>query len=164
MAKQEYNLELNKIRSILVGSTKGFTVTEISRRIGTNRNSIAKYLDILVTSGTVEMKTVGSAKLFTLSKRMPIASIINFSSDSSLSSTRTSTSSFANENMLAFERKSLDEITGNNVRSLALSKDGDAEIRKLLDDSMGGQELQQISNSGPGRTRRLPRKIHTGDP
>ena len=36
-----YKPELNKIRGLLVGSSKGLTVTEISRKMGINRNSVA---------------------------------------------------------------------------------------------------------------------------
>ncbi len=141
MAMQEYNKEMNKIRSILIGSTKGCTVTEISKRIGINRNSVAKYLDILVTTGTVEMKTVGSAKLFTLSKRMPLSSIIDISSDYILLLDEDSNVTYANENMLRFENSTLEEIIGKPVSTLELSRKSGSRINRIVLESISGREI-----------------------
>jgi len=141
IASQEYNQELNKIRSILVGSSKGYTVTEIARKIKINRNSVAKYLDILVTAGVAEMKMVGSAKLFTLSKRMSITSIINISSDYILLLDEDSNVTYANENMLKFEGKSLDEIVGKQVNTLELVRSAGSNISQLFKESLQGKEV-----------------------
>lgn len=141
IAIQEYNQELNKIRSILVGSSKGFTVTEIARKIKINRNSVAKYLDILVTAGVAEMKMVGSAKLFTLSKRMSITSIINISSDYILLLDEDSNVTYANENMLSFEGKTLDEIVGKHVDTLELVRLTNNSISTICKESLQGKEV-----------------------
>ena len=61
---ENYNQELDQIKRFLRGTSKGLTVTEIAHHIQVNRNSVAKYLDILRTSGLVEMKAVGSAKIY----------------------------------------------------------------------------------------------------
>jgi PAS domain S-box-containing protein len=141
MATHEYDQILGKIRSILVGSTKGYTVTEIARKIGTNRNSVAKYLDILVTGGTVEMKIIGSAKLFTLSKRMPLTSIINISSDYILLLDEETNVTYANEKMLRFENSTIDEIVGKPVASLELARQSVPGISNFVSESMGGREI-----------------------
>ena len=49
-----YDRELARIKNFLKGSSKGYTVTEISHAIDINRNSVAKYLDVLCISGAVE--------------------------------------------------------------------------------------------------------------
>ena len=78
---ESYHQELDQIKKVLRATSKGLTVTEIARHLKVNRNSLAKYLDILLTSGLVEMKAVGSAKIFSLTKRVPISSILSLSSD-----------------------------------------------------------------------------------
>ena len=138
---QEYDQELGKIRGILVGSTKGYTVTEIARKLGINRNSVAKYLDILVTSGTVEMKVVGSAKLFTLSKRMPLSSIINISSDYILLLDDEANVTYANENMLRFESTSLDEIVGKPVATLEFARRSVSGITRMVGEALAGRDI-----------------------
>ena len=76
-----YQKELKRIKTILKENPKGMTVTDISREMHTNRNSVAKYLDILLISGHAEMVTFGPAKVFFPSRRVPISNVINFISD-----------------------------------------------------------------------------------
>ena len=76
-----YQKELSRIKTILRDNPKGMTVTDISREIAINRNSVAKYLDILLISGHAEMITFGPAKVFFPSRRVPISSVLNFVSD-----------------------------------------------------------------------------------
>ena len=59
-----YEHEFALIKKILQENPKGMTVTDISRKIKINRNSVAKYLDIMRISGHVEMITFGPAKVF----------------------------------------------------------------------------------------------------
>jgi PAS domain S-box-containing protein len=61
--------------------SQGLTITEIARKIGMNRNSVAKYLQILMVSGQVEKQTVGNAKVYSLSQRKPLSSILSCTSD-----------------------------------------------------------------------------------
>ena len=141
MALGQYGPELKKIKGLLVGSTKGLTVTEIARKMQINRNSVAKYLDVLLTAGIVEMKEVGSAKLFTISKRMSLTSIINVTSDYILVLDEESRVTFANENMLSFEKKTLDEISGISADDLEIVRKAVPGIHPLMKSSLGGQEL-----------------------
>ena len=57
------------------------TVTDIAREININRNSVAKYLDILLISGQAEMVTFGPAKVFFPSSRLPLSALLNLTSD-----------------------------------------------------------------------------------
>jgi len=57
------------------------TVTDIAREIDINRNSVAKYLDILLISGHAEMITFGPAKVFFPSRRIPLSALLNFTMD-----------------------------------------------------------------------------------
>lgn len=76
-----YQQEIALIQKILKENPKGMTVTDISRKIKINRNSVAKYLDIMRISGMVEMITFGPAKVYFPSRRIPIADMINYTSD-----------------------------------------------------------------------------------
>jgi len=140
MLNEKYYQELKKIRGFLVGLNKGLTITEISRKMGINRNSVAKYLDVLVTSGAVEMKVVGSAKLYTISKRMPFSSILNVSSDYVLVLDDESRVTYANKNMLTLERKTLEEISGMSTDHLEVTKHAVPNIQKFIEESLRGKE------------------------
>ena len=76
-----YKQEIALIKKVLKQNPKGMTVTDISRKIKVNRNSVAKYLDIMRISGQVEMITFGPAKVFFPSKRVPLNNILNYTSD-----------------------------------------------------------------------------------
>jgi PAS domain S-box-containing protein len=70
-----------RIKKLLKANPRGMTITDISKRININRNSVARYMDILNLSGQVEMRQLGPAKLFYLSQRVPMSAMLNFSSD-----------------------------------------------------------------------------------
>jgi PAS domain S-box-containing protein len=68
-----------RIREELRKNPKGLTITDIATRIEINRNSTARYLDVLQFSGQVEMRKVGPAKLYFLSQRVPLEAMLNLS-------------------------------------------------------------------------------------
>ncbi|MEM0493059.1 MAG: PAS domain-containing protein [Candidatus Thermoplasmatota archaeon] len=78
---ESYKQELTQIKEILQNNPKGMTVTDIARAVNINRNSVAKYLDILLASGQAEMITFGPAKVFFPSRRVPLIHLLNYISD-----------------------------------------------------------------------------------
>ena len=72
---------LDRILNILKFKSKGMTITEISHVTNIHRNSIAKYLQVLLASGKVDVKLVGNAKVYTISSRLPITSMLQCSTD-----------------------------------------------------------------------------------
>ena len=73
--------KITRIKNLLKFRPKGLTISDISHKLEMNRNSVAKYLEILLISGHVEMKTYGAAKVFYLSPRIPMSAMLSFSSD-----------------------------------------------------------------------------------
>ncbi len=72
---------LDRILNILRFKSKGMTITEISHVTNIHRNSIAKYLQILLASGKVDVQLIGNAKVYTTSRRLPINSMLHCSPD-----------------------------------------------------------------------------------
>ena len=72
---------INRIKVVLKDNPRGLTIGEISEKININRNSVSKYLEIMLVSGEVDMKSIGRAKLFYLSQRIPISAMLDFYSD-----------------------------------------------------------------------------------
>ncbi len=58
-----------EILKVLDDSPMGLTITEISSKIGFNRNTASKYLEVLETAGLVYKKEISRAKLFFSKKR-----------------------------------------------------------------------------------------------
>ena len=66
---------------MLKTNPQGMSLREISEAIGMNRVTVARHLDVLIASGRVEMVQFGQAKVFYLSQRVPVKSLINCLSD-----------------------------------------------------------------------------------
>jgi PAS domain S-box-containing protein len=73
--------KITKIKQILKWRPRGMTISDLSSQMKLNRNLVAKYLEILLISGQVEMQEIGPAKVYFLTQRVPISSILEFSSD-----------------------------------------------------------------------------------
>ncbi len=75
---EEYQSEILRIKELLGEHPEGMSITAISGELGINRNSIAKYMDILQIQGSVDGRKVGTSKIYYLSERLPAASIMRF--------------------------------------------------------------------------------------
>lgn len=72
---------VDKIKRILKWHPRGMTISDLTSEMKMNRNLVAKYLDMLLVSGQVEMQIVGAAKVYFLSRRVPISALLEFSKD-----------------------------------------------------------------------------------
>ncbi|MHB8052751.1 MAG: PAS domain-containing protein [Methanoregula sp.] len=73
--------KVDKIKRVLKWHQRGMTISDLASEIKINRNLVAKYLDMLLIAGQVEMQVIGAAKVFFLSRRVPISALLEFSSD-----------------------------------------------------------------------------------
>ena len=67
----EHTQDYEKIIRLLKENPRGLSIKEISEELGLNRNSAAKFLDILHLRGNVDVHYLGKAKVFFLSNRIP---------------------------------------------------------------------------------------------
>ncbi|MDD1677329.1 MAG: PAS domain S-box protein, partial [Methanomicrobiales archaeon] len=72
---------LAKIKKLLKAYPRGLSITSISHKLSLNRNSVSRLLDVLLITGYIEMQTIGASKVFRLTQRVPISSLLSFSSD-----------------------------------------------------------------------------------
>lgn len=113
----EYQSELKRIRELLNNNLRGLTISEISKEIGVNRNSVAKYLDVMLISGEIERRTVGRAKLIYPSQRVPVSALLDYSSDYILVLNSEMVITQANKNFLDLLNMKRNEIIGQNLSS-----------------------------------------------
>ena len=73
--------KVDKIKRLLKWHQRGMTISDLASEMKINRNLVAKYLDMLLIAGQVEMQVIGAAKVFFLSRRVPISALLEFSSD-----------------------------------------------------------------------------------
>ncbi len=73
--------ELSRIKELLRQQHQGMSITDIAEKLGKNKHSVGRYLDILHASGHVDLRTFGMAKVYTLSSRVPLSALLSFTTD-----------------------------------------------------------------------------------
>ncbi|HTY91536.1 MAG TPA: PAS domain S-box protein [Methanocella sp.] len=70
---------LSRIKEILKSNPRGMNVTDIVREVNMNRQSVSKYLEMLVMSGHVDVRSFGPSKVYYLSQRLPLSAMLSLS-------------------------------------------------------------------------------------
>ena len=115
---QDYQQELGQIKNLLRENPEGMSVTDIAKALKKNKNTTGRYLDILLISGQVDMRTYGMAKVFTLSQRVPLSAMLSYSKDLIMVLDKESRIIDINENFSALLRITRRDATGKNVAFL----------------------------------------------
>lgn len=143
---ESYQKELALIRTILKKNPKGMTVTDISREMDINRNSVAKYLDILLISGHAEMITFGPAKVFFPSRRIPLSAMLNFTLDYIILLDRDLKFLQMNDNLLNIMNLQRKDIIGRSIEDFSSSIFQIPEIITNAQKALDGKESTTESN------------------
>ncbi|MDD1686768.1 PAS domain S-box protein [Methanoregula sp.] len=115
---QDYQQELNVIRDLLKKNPNGMSVTDISKALKKNKNTIGRYLDILLISGQVDMRTYGMAKVYSLSQRVPLSAMLSYSKELIMVFDTESRIIDVNANFLTLLHLSREETIGKNLTYL----------------------------------------------
>lgn len=107
--------DFSDILTLLKDNPRGMSVTEIADAAHINRNTIARYMDNLLMAGRVEMRMFGKAKVFFLSKRVPVSAMLNLSSEMVLLTDSDLNVIQANEAVFSFLSCSEDELVGHPI-------------------------------------------------
>jgi PAS domain S-box-containing protein len=135
--------QLSNIRKVLKANPRGMTVSQISKEIDLNRNSVAKYLEVLLISGHVEMRSYGPAKVFFLSQRVPISAMLDFSSDFMLVVDRDFRVVKVNDNFLKLVGMERDDLVGQRIGDVSLPVFDAAELMSDLESALKGEQIKR---------------------
>lgn len=142
--------DFSEILTLLRENPRGMSVTEIADATHLNRNTIARYMDNLLVSGRVEMRTFGKAKVFFLSKRVPVSAMLNLSSEMVLLIDADLKVIQANEPLISFLSADAEEIVGKYVYDSACKTFCNDvltdQIRAALRGEMVRSELRLLKN------------------
>ncbi|MDT8357652.1 MAG: PAS domain S-box protein [Methanomicrobiaceae archaeon] len=127
-----HQAELPRIKRLLKSHPHGMSITDISRSLKINRNSVAKYLDVLLISGQVEMKKVCTAKLYFATKRTPISGMLRFSSDLICIIDEELQIADINEKFLEFEGYEYEEVLHHSLDDLNFSLINGTPVFQIL--------------------------------
>jgi PAS domain S-box-containing protein len=137
---QDYQQELIAIKDLLKKNPEGMSVTDISKALKKNKNTIGRYLDILLISGQVDMRTYGMAKVYTISQRVPLSAMLSYSKELIMVLDNEFRIIDINENFLKLLQLPREETLGKNISFL---QSPEVDVHELLDTvttDMGDQE------------------------
>jgi PAS domain S-box-containing protein len=127
---QDYQHELSLIKDLLKKKPEGMSVTDLSKALGKNKNTVGRYLDILLISGQVDMRTYGMAKVFSLSQRVPLSALISYSNELIMVLDAESRIVQINDNFLRLLNLARGVTVGQN---LAFLSPPDVDMHELLE-------------------------------
>jgi len=139
-----YEQEIELIKKVLEENPKGMTVSDISRKIKINRNSVAKYLDIMRISGYVEMITFGPAKVFFPSKRVPISDMLNYTSDYIIVFDADLRITLINKSFCSFLKIQKENIIGETIKEVITNIfEEKSELIIAINEALDGKSYKQ---------------------
>ncbi len=146
---------VRKIMKVLREYPEGVTIRTLAEKTGISRNTISKYLDILMALGRIEMRSVGPAKVFCISHRIPIQGIIDFINDGII--VCDSDFKIIQANNKAKEIIGHDKLVGKNIKEIPLFKDR-SDLLNALQGALQGKET--CLNYIPYQTNESLKYIH----
>jgi PAS domain S-box-containing protein len=154
MASSKVQEDLTYIKEILQKNPQGLTVTDLAKILGRTKNTVGRYMDILYASGKVEIRCCGTAKIFSLSQRVPFATILTQTRDLMIVLDKDLRILDINEPFLALLRRSREEAIGSNIEYLPLPELPTMELlqqlaaaireKKVLEDISLSNEMEQF--------------------
>jgi len=167
---EESKRELSRVLDLLKEEPRGLSITDISRSLKLNRNSVSKYLNMLLISGHVELRSIGVAKVYFLSKRVPISAMLDYSSDAIV---------VLNQNMeIVVANEAFLNLTGSEFKDVIKTKAAGSEIpilseQEILEAIAGGfksgsssSEIEWADREGENfyRIKFIPTVFDEGSP
>jgi PAS domain S-box-containing protein len=153
--------KITRIKQILKWRPRGMTISDLSSHMKLNRNMIAKYLEILLISGQVEMEEIGPAKVYFLTQRVPISTMLEFSSDLLIVVDSESKILQVNERVPVLLKMKREALTGLHIQDIdhpfmhnlwenvqkrqVISKDGESiEFSSIVQEELRHFRIKQI--------------------
>jgi PAS domain S-box-containing protein len=110
-----------KIKNILNKNPQGMTIIQIADKTGINRNTVGRYLENLLVSGQVEMHRFGMKKIYSLSQRVALSSILSISSELIVQMDSSLRIIYANEPFLNLVGSDNNSLIGKNIEYTPVS-------------------------------------------
>lgn len=145
---QDYQAELVAIKDLLKKNPEGMSVTNISKALRKNKNTIGRYLDILLISGQVDMRAYGMAKVYTLSQRVPLSAMLSYSREMIMVLDDEQRIIDINGNFLRLLQLSREETIGKNLAFLASPE---VDVHELLESIARNGDDHEITVTLPIR-------------
>jgi PAS domain S-box-containing protein len=132
---------MDKIIAVLKDNPRGMTVTDVGKAVRMNRNSVAKYLEMLVMAGRVDMETFGPSKVYFISQRVPISAMLSVTSDAVVTLNDDLKILFANDSFLELAGREREDVVGHKISANTIPVLSRPEFITEIRKAMQGKEL-----------------------
>lgn len=166
----ESKRELSMVLDLLKEEPRGLSISDISRALKLNRNSVSKYLNMLLISGHVELRSIGVAKVYFLSKRVPISAMLDYSSDAIVILNLNMEIVVVNEAFLNLADREFKEIINKKIAESEIPILSEPEILKVVSKCLKAEsnsfEIEWEDGSGElfYRVKFIPTVFDEGSP
>lgn len=151
---EAYREEFARIKDLLKKNPQGMSVTEIARELDRNKHSVGRYLDILHALGSVEMRTYGMAKVYSLSCRVPFSAFISTIGDAFFVLDGDRRITQANDIFLDLIGLEKGAVIGRSLSYLEVPAPDVQEVLAVIEGHIGGVEEIFDVGLGTGDGRR----------
>jgi PAS domain S-box-containing protein len=140
---EEYQDKLIAIRQFLSEkSPQKVSISAISRNLGINRGTVAKYLEVLRVNGQVTMVPYGKSKLYTVSERIPTVSLFDYTTDIIVIVDSNARILMANKSFFSkFEILKEKELVGTNIFQMGFDIFSDPSIQRNIHRMIKGEKF-----------------------
>ncbi|NMB79199.1 MAG: PAS domain S-box protein [Methanomicrobiales archaeon] len=140
MATEKFRDEQMLIKELLAKHPDGMSIRQVSEMLGINRNSVAKYLDMLQMQGRVTVRRLGAAKIYSLGNRLPADAVFRLARSGVIQFNHMLIVIGLNATAEESLRVSRDEILGKKIRDLPFTLECNPDIHHLLLNGLKGNE------------------------
>jgi|GEM_PF-2918651 len=147
-----HDAELRMIKDLLRNNPKGMKITRIARDLAMNRNTAAKFLEILLMTGQVEVVEHGKSKIFIISQGISIPTMLDRSADFILVLDQDMKIAEVNDNYLKFVGRIREDLLGKRPETTGLPVIGRRSVFEKIREAHYGTdirtELQEVLPTG----------------
>ena len=129
------------ILKVLKFSPRGMTVTDISEKLGYNRNLTAKNLEVLNAEGKVEVRQVGAARVYSLAQRVPLSAFLCFTKNMILVLDKDLSVIQTNEQYLKLTGCTKQELIGRNLGEMNIPVISTPETLAVIQAATGKEQV-----------------------
>jgi PAS domain S-box-containing protein len=133
--------KITRIKKLLKSRPKGLTISDISQILKINRNSVAKYLEILLITGHVEMRAYGNAKVYYLTQRVPFSAMLRFASELIMVVDSEMKIMDINDHFLSFFSAERGDLIGMDIREFSYPPLTDPLFHQFLERAQRQEEV-----------------------
>ena len=140
MAVEKFPDEITAIRKLLSENPDGLTIRSISAVLGMNRNSTAKYLEMLQMQGGLTLKRSGPSKIYCLADKLPAGAVLKLTKSHVIIFDQGFATADVNDSFTHLLKISKKEIIGKTLEDLPFVVQSHPDLLTLIKEGIRGKE------------------------